>query len=408
MQEEDANVFFLEGPLFNYNNDDATSIPNAPWIGQFSARVEASKIQDIRSLNRRIVYHVTCTTRLRIFNVDQFELSPATNSTSASPWFPVLLMNMTHPLLCGADYDSYVMDYEPKTLNTSVNTDVGQVTSQANTVTNQHTSGSVNSTTNNFGVNLSRSSKGIGGGAHYDHSTMTEFRDENVDTHASDLSKQLSNSDSMTVKDWASYAKLGTSATIEQLVDKLPNPAYQMQKADIVSWIWSQEYPWDTLQLRPTDASLTIKTASVPASVATRLFGEDGSVFLPSHLSQMGLDFVCRATWIITPSNITSEPTLQMQMGGELWQASCESAHITYRNTPFFSGLNGGSDKVKPTFVSEPIPLEQLSLVPISQVGANNGGVIAFDSRDCVYETPRSFLITSKSNQLMVEASNLS
>jgi hypothetical protein len=224
----------------------------------------------------------------------------------------------------------------------------------------------------------------------------------------------------MTIKDWGAYASLKPPAG-----HHLPN---------VVTWVFAQEYPWDALLLRPEVAGEDV--AQIPSDVAVRLFGQT-SVTPPSHLSQLGLDFVCRSTWLITPTSWIQgeEPSFTAKLNGELWQAThsiakpskpprrqddgngngITPANATGKITVSYVPFSGASDKNRgdrnakykkknPAEDSDPIShvfsLEQLALEPITETGTSNGAVLTFARPDFHYfAADGSFAITTKSNR---------
>lgn len=224
---------------------------------------------------------------------------------------------------------------------------------------------------------------------------------------------QSSSNASMSLKDWASFASLGPGAAGAGSKasdgnasdgnasggDKADDTPPQSLAANAVTWIWAQEYPWDALQLRPTDISGDITKDDMPSDVFARLFGFS-DVTPPSHLSQFGLDFVCRATWFVQPGAWAAEPQLDVAISGEFWQATHDKTAQKITITPHYFPVQNKT-------IAQSLHLEQLALQPITATGTSNGAVMAFAVGDFHYFTSAgAFAITTRANRLFVTGKN--
>lgn len=403
MQTSDLNAFVYEHALF----EDSQLIPKG-WRGRLFVRLDVSKVQDIRSLQSVLTYHVQCTVRVRIFSATAFKL--ALEDVSSWNNYPAALINTIEPSI--PDAAIYLVDYVPKTINTSVNSDSGLIKTTDQSFTRSYTAGSANTVTNTFGVNLGVDAEGNPtAGGHFEHSEMSETRNERTRGGSRGASTQLSNNASMTIKDWASYAFVAGATTTD------PAPADLEPRT--VTWIWAQEYPWDALILRPVKDSVSVETrgmpidfdddddtleivsARIPHDVAARLFPADKIVSPPSHLSQMGLDLVSKVTWLVTPTKFDNEPQLTLTLSGSFWQGShdsgTQSIKLAYSDYP----KSGDKLTVSPVF------LERLSLLPITETGTSNGAVLAFAANDFPqpYEAG-NFSIATRANKLLANGRN--
>lgn len=153
MPGPDVNALCGEVQLFE------DGVVTTGWSGRLITRFEVTKIQDVRSLKSAAAYQVQCIARIRIFPTSPFAMQ-----VSKTQWsdYPAALLNLIDPTIdkTTTDPDSKISptielaDYSPKTVNTSVNQDVGRVLTGDDNLTRQFTSGSAMTTTNSFGFNI--------------------------------------------------------------------------------------------------------------------------------------------------------------------------------------------------------------------------------------------------------------
>jgi hypothetical protein len=390
MAGPNSNAFVQQDDLFTADAGDDGSV----WKGVGLVRYDISKVTDVRNLRgSKHAYHVRCTFRLRVFQKDQFTLGH-----DPSTWddYPAVLINMMQPSLpvgC-PDTDIALVDYSPKTINTSVSTDNTQSSGVDGNVMRQHTVGSSSTTTNSFGANVGVGAEGVPtAGVNYEHSQVSESRNELTTSATRGSSQQWSDSAGMTIKDWASFATLGADRA----------------GAPYVRWVWAQEYPWDAVLVRPDD---TLQGAiQVPTDVNARMTG-NGLLQPPSHLSQMGLDFVCTATWLVEPTawSPVTEPTILVTHSGTFWQAThtetVTKGQGTNPDTYQLSITPRSLDfPVVNNAVQHTLELESYSLAPITDNGPENGAVLGFIPTEINARDASGFTASSRAGNLFVTGS---
>lgn len=222
--------------------------------------------REYRPLGASDAYLVTCTMRAIVPNGSVPSIRPG--SIAGYLGYPALLSNgiALVPGGKGIGITTRLRNYQPRTLNASVTTDTSENASSGSTITRQHSTGTANSQTSTFDYSLGSFSGSSSSTKEQSSSTSDALARQQADEHGE--------GDSMTIKDWAASVSLGTDCASLQ-------------------WIWSQEYPWDTLQFRNEDSNGNIV---LPAFVKQRLF--DGTlVYPPSQLSQFGIDLTAKASW---------------------------------------------------------------------------------------------------------------
>jgi hypothetical protein len=389
MTGRDVNAFVQEDALFVISDQTDWS----GWRGDGIVRYEVAKVRDVRNLRSRAAYHVRCTVRLRVFNSSAFDLQHTTPDVWAG--YPVSLVNVLQPGVAPGSPPLAITltDYTPKTVNTSVSADIAQVKGLEQSLTRQHTVGSATTVTNSFGANLGANSEGPTGGVSFEHAETTESRDEWMTAANNGSSSQLTSSAAMTIKDWGAFARLGIDK------DDTPN----------VTWIWAQEYPWDVVLARPQNAT----QANIPTDVQYRM-SQNGLVEPPSHLSQMGFDFVCQATWLVTPQawSPTAEPQLTLTHSGVFWQATHakdsgkvtpgDDPHITITlNQTTYPNIPTG-DPAKDGPIVHTLPLERYALIPVTISGAGHRAMIGFMDAEIHAQDATGFTASSRQDNLYV------
>ena len=264
-------------------------------IGNISLDYQVTLYDDVQIHDRRAVrqqhqrqFMLTCTQRFNIWNEEGKMINPNQNLSSYDN-YPVLV-NTLMSLNNAVGLDWQLLDYSPRTVNTAVQTS-GSSGSSAGATTGISSSSSVGSSyseTNSFGV-----SANVGFMGDVATGSVTSSA-EHSSTHTSDQSStsgrdasknrntESSSSDSMSIKDWGSYA--------------LVNPATKNP-----AWTFGQEYPWDAITCRKTNGTEYVNNPqqvllNIPTSMSTPLY--DGvSLYPPSELSMFGVNFVMKATW---------------------------------------------------------------------------------------------------------------
>lgn len=250
-------------------------------LGETIIQYEIQAYTDTRNLGDTKAYIVTCTQRLMLPNPNVYDpkAGPTTNFLN----YPGLITNsirITDPNK--VIQSQRLLDYTPRTLNTAVSTSNNVSLSQNSSVSQQSTTGSSTAQTNSYGGSVSLGFFGdLPTGdvsANYQYSSTTEQSRSHSTGSAIDRGTQLSNSNAMTIKDWGSYGSVDA-------LDQSP------------TWVWGQEFPWNIIRFKGTDSNGNI---ALPEFVRVQLY--DGNiVYPPSELSLFGVDFVSKATWLVTP-----------------------------------------------------------------------------------------------------------
>jgi hypothetical protein len=369
IKESDLYTCTLQSPLTV--NDVA--------YGTAYTRYEVRQVTDIRNLTEVKAYRIACTQRLVIPNPNSFSLTPS-NSTSFDN-YPALL-SAQFELVGQTSSNVRLLNYSPRTINTTITASANQSEGQNQSYSRQHTTGSSTSQTNTFGYSASIGFFGedpTGSfGMDQSNSTTTEQSTSNTTGIDRGRSSERGDSDSMSVKDWASYVYLDAGNTTP-------------------TWVWGQEYPWDVIQYRycPTDNNVEL-----PAFIVARLFDQPDNptlVFPPSQLSLFGIDFTMKAVWQVDLPSTIGEQTISI-------------AHTVY----YLSGSHGISNG-QPSVTLDPAPMQTtvssptldltlLGLDPIRDGSAQNGAVIGFIPSKFVVppSSGSAFKVLSDANNLQV------
>ena len=354
--------------------------------GQTIIQYEVREYTDTRNSTETKSYVVTCTQRLILPNPNPY--TPSAGNTLGFREYPALVTNniaISDPN--GVIQDIMLLNYTPRTLNTAVSTNQSSGQSSDLSVSQQYTAGSSTAQTNSYGVSSSVGFFGdapTGGiSASSETSETTERSFSLSDGNAVDHGSQLSNSNSMSIKDWGSYSSinpLGTSSS------KFPCTS--------LTWVWGQEYPWNVIKLKNTDSNGNVV---LPAYVSQRLY--DGTqVYPPSELSLFGVDFVCKASWLITPNageaqseEITFNHNLTYGAASHFLAGEALTVNLSTNGEPF-------------TYSSSVVDLAVLALDPIRSTD-RHAAIIGFVLNQFdVPPTPKNsaFSITAEANNLLV------
>ncbi len=372
------------GDLYTQYIEEPIKVGTAEY-GTASFRYEIRQLVDVRNLESVISYRIMCTHRISIPNTNAFSLTPSTITTYNS--YPGLFRLTTTCQPVGGNTPR-LMDYNPRTLNTTVMTSANHNDGTSESNSRQHTTGSSVAQTNSYDANVSLGFFGdvptgsIGGG--YSHSTTRTKETSDSTGSQSGTSSEQASGESMSIKDWGSYAYLDETRT---------HPA----------WIWGQEYPWDIIQFRSCDAGGN--TVDLPQFIKDRLFATDPKtnnvvVCPPSQLSLFGIDVIMKATWIVALPKDMSAQTLQLNH---------ELDYITASH-----GLDGATqyarlDPAPATFPvkSPPLDLTLLGLDPVLNGAADNGAVVGFSADRFIVPPSQGapFKALSGTNNLQVTGS---
>lgn len=380
--------------LYSSTLDSPLENEGGSAIGKTIINYEISRYRDVKNLVETNSYIVTCTQRIIIPNENIYELSPGVVNSFQD--YPALLRTKIKPFAGSHEATFSLIGYSPKTLNTSILSDHSNMATDGGAFTRQHTTGSSTAQTNSYGgsASVGFSPEGLtgGGSANYEHSTTKTQSIEDGTTVAKNHDDQHSISNSMSIKDWGSYAVVNT--------DNLT-----------ASWVWGQEYPWDVIQYRSVDENGDIE---LPQFVKDRLY--DGKqIYPPTQLSLFGIDFVAKATWLIVPEKGNFKP-FEIRFQHEI--EYCKGSHRLDKSNlsqDADSEQTSASPKTKllATLTTLPNPIvvisddlncDLLSLDPITELGSSNGAVVGFAANKFEAEPApgKMFKIVSGSNNLRI------
>lgn len=350
--------------------------------GTAIVKYEVHKYTDVRNLGVKAGYLVSCTQRLRVANRTPPELVLTPQATGYS-YYPALILNQIVLRTAGANAaTATLIGYSPKTLNASVQSTRNVSSSSDSSFQQEHTSGSSSSQTNSFGV-----AGGIGFfgdlptgdfSLNSESSVTKESSVSDSTGRSTGQASELSDSSSMSVKDWASFAAV-------DVANQAP------------SWTWSQEYPWNVMLFRAKDAQQNIV---LPPFVLDRLYQKPANgpatVFPPSELSLFGVDLVAKCAWLVIP-----DPAVP------------DSDHVTVEHTITLAegshGIDGSVFRVTLNYhddigkLSSPaLELGRLALDPISEEEDQLDAAVNFaeDPFQIAPVNGKDFLATSRSNKL--------
>ena len=311
-------------------------------------------------------YLVSCKLRLSVPNPAPVDLTPG--QILAYQSYPVIVssavkldLGATPP----AGMETVLRDYSPRSLNASVNTERYDTASTDMGMNQTHSTGSSNATTTsgNYSVLPINDSWSV--------SSTSSTMDEDSRSTSEETGTQAGASDTISIKDWATYSRVDASYAS-------------------IAWIWGQEYPWDCLQFG--DA------AQLPQFIIRRM--TDGkNLFPPSNLSQFGVDFVSSATWEVKTG--TSAPNVSFKH-----EIDCVTGtHQLVEKDPktgvyTFSASLNHSASLPVSFPSDTIDLEKLALAPVGSAAAAVN--LLHDRFRVPPASGNSFAIRSRGNNLLV------
>lgn len=353
-------------------------------IGVLYARYTVQRVNNLRNLTAQIAYRLTCTTRI-VVNYDGVQPTYPSYMFSG---YPARIDSQV--LLTAASPDIRLVDYSPRTINTTTN---AAASSSANGTTSsslQQTNGSSVSQTNSYNYHVSASLFDLSASADEGHSKTRETSKSTNASQESSMSRESGESDSMSIKDWAAYSHLG---------EGLLKPA----------WIFAQEYPWDVLQYS-TPAPGT-SYVPLPQFVMDRMFypvaSQDYPILVapPSHLSLFGPDVTMKAVWEIELPATLADQTISVQ---HLVNYTSASHGVVDQDGTRVQTMTLDSTSVpQATFESGPIDLTLLGLDPILSGDVSDGAVVGFIPSKFISPpaTGQTFKILSDSNTLQVTGS---
>jgi len=355
-------------------------------FGQAIVRYEVMQYTDIRNLLVKKSYIVKCTHRLIIPN-NKTGYEPIPQDVNEFLEYPALLKSSISILKQGSNIaQPLLLEYAPKTLNTSVNTNSSQGTSASTQNSRQHSTGSTVSQTNSYGGSLSVGFMGDvltgGASANYEHSTTNSKSKSNSTSHGSTSGSQDSSTAGMSIKDWASYASVNINTATP-------------------SWIWGQEFPWNIIQIKNLGEGG--QNIVLPKFVENRLY--DGTqVYPPSELSLFGIDFVTEATWLISIDKESPDPDL-VNLSHSLTYTTATHGVVMKKEAASVFSASLNTDPANPIkYISTDINLGLLALDAIGHLDPNDGAVAGFvpDKFDFPPQKGTKFKLISEENELYI------
>ena len=359
-------------------------------FGTTYIRYEVRQLVDVRNLKEVKSYSITCTQRVVIPNATKFEFSPA--DTTKFKDYPALLSS-EFGLQAHATSNVRLLNYSPRTVNTTITGSTSQSKAENQSISRQHTSGSSTSETNTYGTSASLGFFGDAPtgsiGFDYSHSSTSEQNRSATAGRERGSSAEHGQNDTMSLKDWAGYAYLRNRKDAD---GKDIETGYRTP-----TWVWGQEYPWDLIQYRYFKSG----AVQLPDFVKDRMLDNSNPplVLPPSQLSLFGIDFTMKAAWLVDLSPDIAQQDMWVQHLMDYMRATHE--------------LKGGKltvevDTTPQKFkVDSPkLDLTLLGLDPVRDGSAQNGAVIGFIPSKFVTAPPKAaadkFKIISEANTLQV------
>ncbi len=269
-------------------------------IGTFSLEYQVILYEDVQSNNAESVskpknqmFLVYCTQRVNIYNPNSQNLQPTKNLTAYNN-YPAMI-NATMYMDQPEGVERRLIEYSPETINTQIESSgtIGDEKGTTKESSSSYTSGSSVSQTNSYGTSVTIGDTFSGASSTYEHSSTVSQEQSKTNGRSVANSSSINSSAgaSMSIKDWGAFA--------------LVNPITQKP-----SWTFGQEYPWDAIQCKNTTGTTYPDNINqvellLPTSMLVRLY--DGStLYPPSELSRFGINFVMKASWVVTVDNSVS------------------------------------------------------------------------------------------------------
>ena len=296
----------LINPSLPKDENNTDNPQDTQEIGTLFLEYRVTLYNDIQLTNASAVnqpknqqFMLYCTKRITISNQEKADLTLSPYSVYTD--YPALLNTLINIRTTDDDsVNAQLLDYSPKTINTAVNVSGSSANSSGATTatSNSSTVGSSTAQTNSYGTSVSVGTMAdvptTSVTASYEHSTTNT--QEQSKTTGSDSSKstgsESSMSESMSIKDWGAYGFVNP-------INKMPY------------WTFGQEVPWNAIKCKTTNGIVNADNASqeqlnIPTSMLASLY--DGvCVYPPSELSAFGINFVTKASWLVTINNTDSD-----------------------------------------------------------------------------------------------------
>jgi hypothetical protein len=357
-------------------------------LGVLRMDYQVTPYTDLRNLRRRRGYLITAKMRIALGQtVKASELAP--QNITAYNDYPALILSEIG--VSGYDTQSstdfYLLDYSPKTLNSSISTTADSSHDASATTSSDVTMGSSESETNSYEYSMPSGST----------KTDTTFNSDSTGK-SSTAGGSAGSSDSMSIKEWASYAVIDAN-------NQEP------------SWVWAQDFPWPIVDLHSVDPS-SVENVLLPKHIVARLYSPPqldsnnkvvapAVVYPPSKLALYGVNFVAKTTWIYSiGSNVVPTDSLTISPKLTFWVAS-HGIGVGGADESHFGAtlaLKGVYQDNPTTTFAITLDLTSLALEPIPYNGADNGAIVGFVRQQYITtpDNTNGFGIVSTANNLLI------
>jgi hypothetical protein len=353
-----------------------------PSIGTLTVEYEVHRLADVRNLTTVRGYLLDVRQRVQLSNDGAALMGDGTTTSYSYPALFTTSISLSPGDTIARRY--HITRADPKTLNSSVSTNVTGSKANSDAMTSQDTSGSSTSNTNTW----SFSPLSLG-----EHSTSTTDAKFNETTTGSSQGTTLTSgtSDAVSVKDWSSFISIDKD-------NKTP------------TWTWAQTFPWDVVKYHYTDANGLV---SLPAEIVSLLWDGGAAVYPPSELALFGPNFSMHATWLLLCDDSAPKDVAQVAHvvspftgyhGYKKIKATDWTVTLTADKEFAYQGPDDGQNN------QTQLDLALLALDPIAPLRPSTGATIGFVLSQFV--TPPShadgFSITSTNNTLLVRGARFS
>jgi len=413
-------MFKMTDPFAYYKSGTLETQELNMEIGTFLAKYQVTYDENVSlssgvvakgsPANKR-VYIVSCTQKVTGYNEAGLNYNfgapgaPANGSVLYNN-YPVMLKSTLALKTTAADATSKLVDYSPQTVNSQVQSsnNVSNATADQTETTYNSTTGSSLAQSNSYSTNVGLQGNAFAMNVGHDKSATTSSdQNSSMGSSSGDSgSEDVSASASMSIKDWGAYASIDPSAN---------SP----------TWVFGQEYPWDTFTCRapylpggktlanPNNADQDMLL--VPIYMTDRLFSNctspDLTTLPPSQLSMYGYDFVMKAQWVITITNGADDTvTVSHSLSGA-------TASHAYDTNGGAEGLHVYADKSPTNYILTEGDLDvelNLGTMGLAPVGAQN--IVGFIPSNFVTPpapvatvgtAPKPFTIFSNANTMLIK-----
>lgn len=377
-----------ERDLHTAAQDDVFDLGGGP-IGRLRTECVVMGYTCVKNLKHVRGFIIDVHTRIIVPN--RYTYAPIDMKVYAN--YPAAIAHSLTPKL-SSGVSVQLLDYLPKTINSSIDTDQsGSISNQTSTST-QVSRGSSFTETNNYEVSTSLSGSlgffgntptgDISGSIAFSqgHSEMTSSSYEQANGNSRENAVHTGLSTSMSIKDWATYSQVG-------------------ENNDSVKWLWGQEYPWDVLTLHNT-INTNSGTVVLPKHVQQRMFDAGSQqVFPPSQLSLYGVNFHSQARFVCL-AETASEADEQITLAESLsYFTASHQVEDNSKTSGFVASINAsGTYELNTNAFNLPL----LALNPITSEGSGNLALVGFTRTEFILPPSANgvFRIESVTNNLYI------